>query len=233
MSQSFHLYQIQKIDTQLDQIEARRAEITSILEKDVRMRNAQKHLDEAHVQVHQLQHALREMEEITRAKRIKIEQSEAALYGGSVRSPKELQDLQTEVASLKKDLATLEDQQLEKMMQLEAAEAQQAEAQRAFDELDEQLISEYASLNGEKSQLERQRERLNAERTVISGQISAENLEVYQRLRQQKKGQAVVPIEDESCGVCGATLTPAECQAAKSPLKIIFCSACGRILYAG
>ncbi|HQH85956.1 MAG TPA: hypothetical protein PLA25_09960 [Anaerolineaceae bacterium] len=233
MSQSFHLYQIQKIDTQLDQIEARRAEITSILEKDVRMRNAQKHLDEAHVQVHQLQHALREMEEITRAKRIKIEQSEAALYGGSVRSPKELQDLQTEVASLKKHLATLEDQQLEKMMQLEAAEAQQAEAQRAFDELDEQLISEYASLNGEKSQLERQRERLNAERTVISGQISAENLEVYQRLRQQKKGQAVVPIEDESCGVCGATLTPAECQAAKSPLKIIFCSACGRILYAG
>ena len=228
MSQSFHLYQIQKIDTQLDQIEARRAEITSILEKDVRMRNAQKHLDEAHVQVHQLQHALREMEEITRAKRIKIEQSEAALYGGSVRSPKELQDLQTEVASLKKHLATLEDQQLEKMMQLEAAEAQ-----RAFDELDEQLISEYASLNGEKSQLERQRERLNAERTVISGQISAENLEVYQRLRQQKKGQAVVPIEDESCGVCGATLTPAECQAAKSPLKIIFCSACGRILYAG
>ena len=233
MSQSFHLYQIQKIDTQLDQIEARRAEITSILEKDVRMRNAQKHLDEAHVQVHQLQHALREMEEITRAKRIKIEQSEAALYGGSVRSPKELQDLQTEVASLKKHLATLEDQQLEKMMQLEAAEAQQAEAQRAFDELDEQLISEYASLNGEKSQLERQRERLNAERTVISGQISAENLEVYQRLRQQKKGQAVVPIEDESCGVCGATLTPAECQAAKSPLKIIFCSSCGRILYAG
>jgi len=233
MSQSFHLYQIQKIDTQLDQIEARHAEITSILEKDVRMRNAQKHLDEAHVQVHQLQHALREMEEITRAKRIKIEQSEAALYGGSVRSPKELQDLQTEVASLKKHLATLEDQQLEKMMQLEAAEAQQAEAQRAFDELDEQLISEYASLNGEKSQLERQRERLNAERTVISGQISAENLEVYQRLRQQKKGQAVVPIEDESCGVCGATLTPAECQAAKSPLKIIFCSACGRILYAG
>ena len=233
MSQSFHLYQIQKIDTQLDQIEARRAEITSILEKDVRMRNAQKHLDEAHVQVHQLQHALREMEEITRAKRIKIEQSEAALYGGSVRSPKELQDLQTEVASLKKHLATLEDQQLEKMMQLEAAEAQQAEAQRAFDELDEQLISEYASLNGEKSQLERQRERLNAERTVISGQISAENLEVYQRLKQQKKGQAVVPIEDESCGVCGATLTPAECQAAKSPLKIIFCSSCGRILYAG
>ena len=233
MSQSFHLYQIQKIDTQLDQIEARRAEITSILEKDVRMRNAQKHLDEAHVQVHQLQHALREMEEITRAKRIKIEQSEAALYGGSVRSPKELQDLQTEVASLKKHLATLEDQQLEKMMQLEAAEAQQAEAQRAFDELNEQLISEYASLNGEKSQLERQCERLNAERTVISGQISAENLEVYQRLRQQKKGQAVVPIEDESCGVCGATLTPAECQAAKSPLKIIFCSACGRILYAG
>ncbi len=233
MSQSFHLYQIQKIDTQLDQIEARHAEITSILEKDVRMRNAQKHLDEAHVQVHQLQHALREMEEITRAKRIKIEQSEAALYGGSVRSPKELQDLQTEVASLKKHLATLEDQQLEKMMQLEAAEAQQAEAQRAFDELNEQLISEYASLNGEKSQLERQRERLNAERTVISGQISAENLEVYQRLRQQKKGQAVVPIEDESCGVCGATLTPAECQAAKSPLKIIFCSACGRILYAG
>jgi len=233
MSQSFHLYQIQKIDTQLDQIEARRAEITSILEKDVRMRNAQKHLDEAHVQVHQLQHALREMEEITRAKRIKIEQSEAALYGGSVRSPKELQDLQTEVASLKKHLATLEDQQLEKMMQLEAAEAQQAEAQRAFDELNEQLISEYASLNGEKSQLERQRERLNAERTVISGQISAENLEVYQRLRQQKKGQAVVPIEDESCGVCGATLTPAECQAAKSPLKIIFCSSCGRILYAG
>jgi len=233
MSQSFHLFQLQKIDTQLDQIQSRCAEIRTMIEQDSRMNNAQKCLEEAQLQAHRAQLALREIEDITQVKRIKIEQSEAALYGGAIRSPKELQDLQNEIASLKRHLSMLEDQQLGKMMQLEEAEATQKKAQTNLDQLNEQLISEYADLNGEKSRLERQRESLNAERSVIMGQISPENLDTYLRLRQQKKGLAVVSIEDEICGICGSTLTPAECQNARSPQKLVFCSSCGRILYSG
>ena len=51
--------------------------------------------------------------------RIKIEQTEASLYGGHVHNPKELQDLQKDVASLKRHLETLEERQLEAMLVVE------------------------------------------------------------------------------------------------------------------
>ena len=56
--------------------------------------------------------SLRVAEAEAEAQKIKIEHTEASLYGGSVHNPKELQDLQRDVASLKKHLTTLEERQL-------------------------------------------------------------------------------------------------------------------------
>jgi len=54
----------------------------------------------------------------------------------------------------------------------------------------------------------------------------------YESLRQKKKGVAISKVEDQTCSICGATLTPAECQVAKSQNKNIQCPSCGRLLYA-
>ena len=58
----------------------------------------------------------------------KLQQAEASLYGGTVRNPKELQDLQAEVASLKKHLITLDADEIAWMEKLEAADASSGNA---------------------------------------------------------------------------------------------------------
>jgi uncharacterized protein len=64
-----------------------------------------------------------------------MQTSEASLYGGKIRNPKELQDLQVEIAALKRRTATLEDEQLEAMLAVEDAETQLTEANKNLNEV--------------------------------------------------------------------------------------------------
>lgn len=59
-------------------------------------------MEASQADLHNTRHDLKTAEAEAEAQKIKIEQTEASLYGGSVHNPKELQDLQREVASLKK-----------------------------------------------------------------------------------------------------------------------------------
>jgi predicted nucleic acid-binding Zn-ribbon protein len=58
-------------------------------------------------------------------------------------------------------------------------------------------------------------------------------LEMYENLRQQKRGVAIAEISDNACAACGTTLTAALQQSARSATTLTHCPSCGRILYAG
>lgn len=233
MSESFHLYQLQKVDSQLDQARSRLAEIARLLEQDETLLAARQQAEAAELQLKAARHALQKLEDAAGAKRIKREQSEASLYGGKIKNPKELRDLESEVASLKKIISGLEDQQLEAMVELENAESEHNNAQAQLQRVQTVLLEKQSSLMGEKSLLEKNNERLNAERMMLAGQVQQASLSTYDRLRKTKRGVAVARVEDRTCLGCGAGLTPAEEQAARSPHQMIFCSFCGRILYSG
>lgn len=233
MSQSFHLYQLQKVDSQIDQIDLRLSEIEQILMKDQRIQQANLQLQSTQEALKQARQALTMAESAVKARQIKIEQSQAALYGGTVHNPKELQNLQNEITALKRNLETLENEQLEAMIAFEEAEKAVQNAQKTLHEAQALVNSQNAALNGEKEQLLKKRQRFETERLAIQSQIQDTNLEIYQRLRKQKKGIAIAQVEDEACTICGSVLTPGEWQAARSPQKITYCSSCGRILYTG
>lgn len=233
MSQSFHLFQLQKVDTRLDQIQQRINSILQEIENDARLKTAQEQHLLALEKFNHIQRELKKVEHEVETRRLKLEQSEANLYSGRIKVPKELQDLQNEVASLKRSIATLEDQQIEIMIQLE-------EAKNEFDQLHQELLQveaevaqSHAGLIGEKTRLENDQQRLLTEKQVILSQISPATLAEYEKLREKKQGIAVASVEDSSCSACGAGLTPAQCQAARSPSAIFYCPSCGRIIYAG
>jgi predicted nucleic acid-binding Zn-ribbon protein len=233
MSQVLILYRLQKIDSQRDQIAARMAEIQLLLSNNQVLIDAKNNLTQAEQALLTVRRSLRLIEDTVQAKRIKLEQDESSLYGGRIRNPKELQDLQNEVASLKRRLAELEEEQFNAMISVEQAEAvhtaaakQMQVAQSGFDQLK-------ASLTGEQMALTRDINRLESERQATSVAVSPENQKLYERLRQQKRGLAVASLTDDACDSCGATLTPADKQSSRSPTQIFFCPSCGRILYAG
>jgi predicted nucleic acid-binding Zn-ribbon protein len=233
MSQSSNLYRLQQIDSQIDQFHNRLNRIEAILNDNSALQAAQIRLKDADKQLEQSQRELRQAESQVEDHKVKIELNESALYGGKVRNPKELQDLQHEVISLKKYFTTLEDRQLDAMLAVEEAEKIQSEAKLNFYTIQGKVVEEQAHLVSEREKINQSLERFQVERQVAAAEIPADNMEIYIHLRKTRSGVAVAQINDHNCSACGYSLPPANIQAASSPANIERCPSCNRILYAG
>ncbi len=232
MSAALGLFRLQQVDTRISQMEARSRKIQETIENDSELQAAMQHLKSAEQQEHRIDQARRTAEEGARDQLIKIQQAEASLYGGKVQNPKELRDLEADVASLKRHLAAIEDQELEAMVQLETAQAGVQAARTQFETLRSRVGAGNRQLLDEQASLARQLADLQPERAAAMQAIDRRVLQIYERLRQERRGVAVVEITDNACGACGTTLTAALQQSARHSADLVYCPSCGRILYA-
>jgi len=233
MSQSFKLFRLQQIDTNLDKGQNRILEIDKQLADDLEIRLSQGRIERAQRNKYEAEKNLRLAVENVKEQRIKIERSQAALYGGKVINPKELQDLQLESESLKRYLVTLEDLQLEAMLEMDEAESQFSAAERAQADTEDQVAAQKKLLATKKAELIHELEVNETEREAAASNIDDFDLRQYVKLRKQKNGIAVARVVDKTCAACGSTLTAATYSSAKVPTKITRCNSCGRILYVG
>ncbi len=115
---------MQQIDARIDKIRSRLEEIETALSDNKVVRRAEAKTARTLKALEETRKTLKHAEQEVQAQRVKIEQNQAVLYGGKVRNPKELQDLQNEAEALKRYLSVLEDRQLEAMLQVDEAEGQ-------------------------------------------------------------------------------------------------------------
>ena len=165
--------------------------------------------------------------------RNKVDQFTASLYGGKIQNSKELQDLQNEIAMLGKNIATLEDTQMQFWEEIESLQAEKLHFELEVADAREDRLHQKSILQTKVNQLNLEIERFLVEEKGIRDQVSAGFLNIYDRLLISKKGVAVAQIEENYCSCCGTTLTPADCQNAKIHSTLTLCKNCGRILYAG
>jgi predicted nucleic acid-binding Zn-ribbon protein len=232
MSAALGLYRLQQVDSQIDAIRARLAVIRQTLENDLKRRTAAQALSVAEDLHRQATSTLKQSEAEVERQTLKIKQNEASLYSGNVKNPKELQDLQQDIASLKKHLSTLEERELEAMLRAEetAKKVELAKAQLA--DIESNLLIQNRDLASETEKLNADLERLQAERQAVISTLSEQALKTYEGLRQHKRGIAVAIISEDACSACGTTLTASQQQFARLP-QLFYCPTCGRVLYAG
>lgn len=230
MSASLGLYRLQQVDSQMDRARAQLEAIRKTLENDTELQSALVRLKTAQEENHRSHHEMKNAEAEVDAQRIKIEQAESSLYGGNVKNPKELQDLQKDVASLKKYLVTLEERQLEAMLAAETAETELQSANTELEIIQARLGNEHKKLFEEQSLLTNRLESLAEEREAALAPIESALLETYEELRRQKHGVAVAEVDDNACTSCGTTINAALQQSARSQ-KLAHCPSCGRILF--
>lgn len=233
MNQAFQLYRLQQIDTQLDQAHARLREIDGILKNDAVIREAEENLSQATEDLDGGKKELRKAEENTKAQRQKINTTDDTLYGGKVRNPKELQDLQMESEALRRYLEVLEERQLEAMMAVEDLTATFEEAEKKLNDARARQIEKHAALHGERRQITQQAKHWLSERKVIANPIPAGDLTHYDQLRKRRTGIAVARVSEKSCSACGTELSTSFYQAALTSSALTHCDNCGRILYVG
>lgn len=231
MSASLGLFRLQQVDRQVDRAKARLDVIQKTLENDKELKSAQNRFEKATTENQQTLKALKSIESEAEALRIKIEQSNSSLYSGSVKNPKELQDLQKEIESLKKHQETLEERQLEAMSQAEKTEAEVEKAKADLDIVRSRLGNEHKKLIEEQAELTKQMASFGQEREAALSPIDVFLISSYEDLRKQKRGVAVTEVEDGACASCGTTINAALQQSARSQ-KLSYCPSCGRILFA-
>lgn len=233
MSRSANLMRLQTIDSQITNTHNRIDEIEKALREKNELIKSETAVIEAEKRLADSKKLLNQTEKNVRDQQLKIEQTDSALYGGKIRNPKELQDLHNEAAALRRYLSVLEDRQIEAMISLEDAENKHQSVKSKNEIIKNKLHAKNVILSKEYSQINIDLNRLKLERDVVIHTLERNDLEEYEKLRKNRRGIAVTPIVDTTCGACGTTLTPAIRQSAQSPTQIVQCPSCRRILYPG
>lgn len=227
------LYKLQQIDLSLRKNEKRLQAIDAELSNHVPVQKAKKVLAAAESKLKPLQNDLRDLELQVQSTKEKRDSSEKRLYGGTVSNPKELQDIEQNIAALKRWQAELEDKQLELMVGIEAAE----ESLNIAHEKLKQVIAEAATSNtdllAEKENLEAETNDLNAERETVRLQLELADLNLYEELLPKMAFHPIATLtDDRMCSICGVQQTSLHVQAIRQRDELLRCANCNRILIA-
>lgn len=162
----------------------------------------------------------------------KAQQHDATLYSGSVSNPRELQAMQDEIASLKRRIGQLEDQELEVMEQIEPLDADLAQLAGQQTSLDEQAAALRVSIAEEEVAIDEQLAAVRAERDALVAGVDPELMTEYEQVRKQSGGIAIARLVGGHCGGCHLALSAVEVDRIKHlpPEAPAHCEECGRLL---
>jgi predicted nucleic acid-binding Zn-ribbon protein len=230
ISQATLLHRLQIVDLAIAQRRSRLAEIEALLGKDESVAQARKQLEAAENALKPWQIRGRDLDLEIKGVVQKIQTTDQHLYSGKVSNPKELTDMQEEIASLKRRQSQLEDSLLEAMLQTEEGQAVAAEAQQALSAAEAAWAGSQTDLIDEKKRLETQLIDLDAKRQEAAQPVDPANLKKYEAMRQKRRGQVVALLQGDSCTLCGVEQTSMNAQQVRQGHQIVVCESCGRIL---
>jgi predicted nucleic acid-binding Zn-ribbon protein len=231
VSQPASLYHLQSLDSQIDSIRKRLAEIDTLLAQNEAVRAAQAALEAAQGSQRDWRAKQAGMEAERQKLKGEAEAAEKRLYSGKVLNPRELTDLQDKLAELNHRHASLEEPLLEAMLQSEECAASVQEAADELERVKQEQAEHLGELSEEQAGLESQLAGLLAEAEQTRQEIEPEHLQLYDSLRDQMRGGiAVAAVNGSECAVCGVELTSQDKQLVRRG-EVLTCTTCHRILY--
>ena len=225
------LYELQGLDSEIELRQRRLAEVKSELGDRGELDHLEEEMAQQSSSLKELQLDQQRLELDAEGVRQKLKELETKLYGGSVKVPRELEGMQLEATYLRTNLQGLDDQLLESMMTLEAA-------QQGLKGLGERHRSTESEWVAHQEELAQERERLTGElkglgsrRKKMTSPVDSSDLKLYERLRSSKGGQAVALLERGLCRACRMTIPTHQLQRARSGREVVLCNSCGRMLF--
>jgi predicted nucleic acid-binding Zn-ribbon protein len=230
VSQALELVTLQSLDDEAAKLETSLADVERRLRGDEPLNEARRRFAAAEEAMGALQKEQRRLDGEIQNLTAKITPEEKRLYSGTVTNSKELQNIQHEVDLLKTQRSKLEDQDLEVLAKLEAAEEERTSALREVEQHEARRAREVESLRGESSRLNDALTRSQAKRVAQKSAIDGRAVALYEDLRRRKGGQGVVRIQGSACSGCRVQLPDAVRRRAMSPNQLAQCPNCERIL---
>lgn len=227
------LFKLQQIDLTLRKNKSRLDEIQQLLANDASVKKAQKLLEQAENVLKPLKLSLRDLELQVQSTKQKREASENRLYSGNVTNPKELQEIEQNIASLKRWQSELEDKQLELMLEVEDADASFEHAQENLDVVSTEAASNNQELLAEKQSLEADTKMLRENRVEVVSELDEVDVALYEKMKTQMAFRPISVLSPEGhCTICGVQQINTHAQAIRRSDELMRCANCNRILIA-
>jgi uncharacterized protein len=147
-----------------------------------------------------------------------------------LKTPKEVEAIQTEIANTKKHIAQLEEEALAKLAGLDEMNAK-------LPSFDEQLKKAREQLKAFESEMGERRERLNGEMKLAEAELKACEAKIpaavrgaYDRLIKSFGAEALSGVKGRSCSQCNQSVS-AEQVSELTMGRFVCCSNCGKAFY--
>jgi len=224
---------LQETDRRLDALEAERrglladAEVVR-LEREVQGRQAR---------LQTLQAELADLERRQRLQELERQSAEAErqrhaqrLYGGAVRSLRDIEGLQKNLEGSAARVSALETAILEAMERCDQIRAAMQQLRDELGGLQGQLQQRRQQLRARLMEVDGLLPRLRAEREQALRALDPQVAREYERIRNARGGVAVAPVADGACQACGMTLSTRLLALVRRGEGPVYCEHCARLL---
>ncbi|HHW87647.1 MAG TPA: hypothetical protein GX400_15750 [Chloroflexi bacterium] len=228
------LYELQKIDANMEKVRRRVAQIRRNLGESDELRAARTAVETTRATVERLHAHQLDAELSGQQLGDRIKASERRLMSGEVHNAKELEALQASIASMKRQRSQVEDDAMATFQQREEAEQQLVEQRVTLAQVEAAWQSTQAALQQEEAKYKRMYAQLKQQRQSVTERLGADALALYAQLAERKAGVAVAAVQNGACSACNVSLpTGIVANARVIEGNPVFCPSCGRILFAG
>ena len=226
------LYDLLGVDDDIDRHNQSIASLDAALEDTRQLEETRQAVEEARDTLRKQQAERTDLELTAESSQQKSGEVEGKLYGGTVRNPRELEDLQAELNMLRELQKKHEESLLQALEAVEETESSLNALEGSLQEMEATWQVDKARMLGERSGLQESLAQLQKKRDDMSALVSPVHLRLYDGLRSTRQGLAVVKVERGSCQGCRITLPTRVVQQARTSAEPVKCPSCSRILYA-
>jgi len=229
------LLELQGIDTGLDQVAHRLRtlpERAAMTECDAQIVVLRDRLVAAESEVGDLEGAVRRAEAEVETVRTRSRKDEELLISGAITSPKQLEELQHEVASLARRCADLEDAELVVMEQLESATTHQAQVEQELAAVHLTRSEAESAVAEVERQAAGERFASGERRVALVASLPADLVSLYEKVRADHSGVGAARIHRGRCEGCRIELPPSDLARIRTAEAdvVLRCEECRRIL---
>lgn len=229
------LLEVQRLDSRLDQLAHRRrtlpevAELESLAAEHSRLRDQEVQYQTV---VSDLQEEQSRADADVNAVRERKARDRQRLDSGQITASKELESLQSEVASLERRQQTLEETELEIMERLEENQKALDAAAASRADIAERAQRAQQARDTAWAEIDTEAEQVKAERSENAGDVPDDLLELYEKIRADRDGVGAAEMRQKRCEGCRLELDPAELTRIRQSADdvVVRCEECRRIL---
>ena len=224
------LYQLQKIDSEIDRIRTVRGELP------LEVQDLEDELLGLETRLNKLQDEVKEIEQDILDRKNATKDAEVAIakykeQQNNVRNNREYESLDKEIEFQGLEIKLHEKRSKEAKFTLTSKVEVLDATKTKFDLRKADLYAKKAELDEIIAETKKEEDALQAKSDTAKKNIEERLLVAYTRLRTNaKNGLAVVPVDRDSCGGCFNKIPPQRQLDIQSKRKIIVCEHCGRVL---